>query len=176
MCAVVAIALGGCAGSTRSTTPGSRVPPEERVVTVSSTLGPIDPDDYPVFRFGQAARGAKLRAVTARIRDYYTVAEAGDVHRACELLYSVSVNMLLEEEHRPLARAGCERGVSELFQRHRAQLLADRSSLRIALVRVNSVEAVTLLRVKASTVAREFVLRRVGAGWQVYTPFDVPLR
>lgn len=175
-CVAFAVALGGCAGATRSGASSSSVPPSERVVTVSATLGPIDPDDYPVLRFGDAPRGAELREVTGAIRHYYALAEAGDARRACEQLYPVSVDMVLEEEHRPPEHAGCEAGISELFRRHHAQLLADRTSLRIALIRVNSVEAVALLRVKTSKTAREFVLRRVGGGWQVYSPLDSPLR
>ena len=173
LCASVA----SCGGTGRPATSVSALVKSEQVTVVSPELGPLDPDDDMVLKFGRPASLVESREIVAVLKRYYEVAMARDGTRACSMLYSVAAREVVVEDGRLPGSLGttCPVIMTKLFTQGEQRLAFDLRSFKVLRVRVEGHEARVVLRFAASGVSREIFLSQVSDTWKLRQSLDEPM-
>lgn len=133
--------------------------------------GPQDPDNDALPTYAPAASPADTRAITELVKRYYAAVVAQDGRRACSLLHRLVVETFVEEHAGGKGRASprgtsCAQVASRLLERHRRELTAGVTALRVTIVQVRGNHGWAVVDLGGARKHVAFV-RREGSAWKL---------
>jgi hypothetical protein len=138
---------------------------------------PKSDDDTGILDYGQQAKPATARLITALVEHYYSAAAADNGGVACSLLYSLLEESIPEDYGQPpgppsLRGKTCAVVMTKLYKQRLGLLVKESARLEVTSVRVDGKKADVLLHFDTTSEPRYIPAHLEFGKWKIDSMFD----